>query len=288
MACIAAALATGWLLPGWAAPPPRPALNVGVSLDLTGPDARWGVPILQGVELAIEDVNRRGGAGGHPLQAVVLDSAGPAPPGQQGRASYERLIKDPSVIAVVGPQTTREARAVVPLLGPASLATITPSATTFDVTDPALMNRFRPDGRASYFRTIGTDLTQGDAMARFAHARLGVRRVIVIDDRLNFGLRVADVFARRAAALGITVLGRRQLHPVQADYREELRQLGAQGPDALYVGVRYEVGVKLARQIPGILPSVHVLGPETLYNGAFPLPGRRHRGRGVVRVERGA
>lgn len=274
VACIAAALAMGWLLPGWAAPPPRPVLKVGVSLALTGPDARWGVPILQGVELAIEDVNRRGGAGGHTLQAVVLDSAGPASPGEQGRASYERLINDPSVIAVVGPQTSREARAVVPLLGPANLATITPSATTFDVTDPALKDRFRPGGRASYFRTIGTDLTQGDAMARFAHASLGVRKVILIDDRLDFGVRVADAFARRAAALGVTVLGRRQLRPGQADYREELRQLGALGPDALYVGVRYEVGVKLARQIPGVLPSVHLLGPETLYNGAFPLQAR--------------
>ena len=188
----------------------------------------------------------------------------------------------------MGPQTSREARAVVPLLGPANLATITPSATTFDVTDPALKERFRPDGRASYFRTIGTDLTQGDAMARFARARLGVRRVVLIDDGFEFGVRLANTFARRAAALGITVLGRRQLSHLRADYREELRGVGVLGPDALYVAVGYAVGVKLARQIPEVLavrPPARAGDP--LQRGV-PASGPRHRGRGVVRVERGA
>ena len=33
--------------------------------------------MLQGVQLAVEDVNRSGGAGGHPLELVVRDSATP-------------------------------------------------------------------------------------------------------------------------------------------------------------------------------------------------------------------
>src|SRR5262249_24474104 len=150
----------------------------GVSLALTGTEARYGVPILHGVQLAAEDVNERGGAGGHALETLALDSAGPGIEGISGsrRASnFERFIGDPAVVAAIGPQTSGEPRAVAPLLSRAGLATITPSATTFDITDPALRDRFRPGVRIVFFRTIGTDLAQGEAMARFAQARLGVR-----------------------------------------------------------------------------------------------------------------
>jgi branched-chain amino acid transport system substrate-binding protein len=234
--------------------------------------------MLQGVELAIEDVNRRSGAGGRPLELLVRDSATPGldTRGRQQAVArqYAELIADPAVVAVIGPQSSLEGRAVAALVNRADLATVTPSATTFDVTDPALAATFRPTGRATYFRTVGTDLTEGAAMARFAHATLGARRVLVIDDGLDFGVRVADVFTREARALGMTVVERRQINWIQADYRDEFRPLAALKPDAAYIGVRYGVGVKLARQLPEALPGVRLLGAETLFNRAFPLQAR--------------
>ena len=76
----------------------RPTVKIGVSLALTGPDARWGVPMLRGVELAVEDVNRGGGAGGHPLETVVLDSAGPGPRGHLAlaRDAQLRALRSPT------------------------------------------------------------------------------------------------------------------------------------------------------------------------------------------------
>ncbi len=250
------------------------AVKIGVSLALTGPDARWGVPMLRGVELAVEEVNRGGGAGGHPLETVVLDSAGPGLEGishWRGVNNYERFIADPAVLAVVGPQTSGEGRRVSALLSRADLATVTPSATTFDITDPELRDYFRPGGRAVYFRTVGTDLAQGRAMARFAHDRLGVGRSVLIDDGTDFGVRILLTFAREAGALGMTVLARRQIPWTEGDYRPVLRELRALNPEALYFAGSQRVGVKLARQVAEVLPSVHRLGTETQYDHAFPI-----------------
>ena len=272
------ALALGGLSSIDAAPVSRPALRVGVSLALTGPDAGWGVPILQGVQLAVEDVNRRGGAGGRVLETLELDSSALGLDGPSRRrgvvADYERFVADPAVIATVGPQTSAEARAVAVLLSRAALVTITPSATTFDITDPSLRNLFRPGGRTVFFRTIGTDIAQGDAMARFAYTRLGVRRVVMIHDGLEFGDRTIEAFARRAAELGITVLAHRLLDWIDQDYRPALQEIASLKPDALYCGVRFSVGVKLARQAPAVLPSVHLLATEALYNRALPFQAR--------------
>lgn len=278
------ALALGWF-GGVGATPPAPApLRLGVALPTAGPNAPWGVPMLQGVQLAVEEVNRRGGAGGRPLETLHADTSDHAPdtPSLQRAviASYERLLADPLVIAVIGPQTSPESRVAAPLLSRANLATITPSATTFDLTDPGLRATFRPGGRTVYFRSIGTDVAQGDAMARFAEKRLGVRRVVVISDGSSFGDRTIRAFERRAAQLGIAILGRRLVNWVGQDYREELRDVARLQPDTLYLGVRAAAGVKLARQILQVLPSVRVLGTETLYDRAFPLQARPGGGEG--------
>jgi branched-chain amino acid transport system substrate-binding protein len=261
-----------------AAPIAGPPLKIGVSAALTGPDARWGMPILHGIQLAVEEVNREGLAGGRAMETVPLDSAahGEETLFRQRTtvADYERFVADRAVIAAIGPQTSPEGRAVAALLIRANLPTITPSATTFDVTDSSLAEGFRPGGRTVFFRTIGTDLAQADAMARFARMRLSVRRVILLEDGLESQARLADVFQHRAGALGITVLARRLLAWTQHDYRPDLRELAALNPDALYVAVRYGVGVKLARQVPEILASARILGTEQLYNAALPIQAR--------------
>jgi branched-chain amino acid transport system substrate-binding protein len=276
MAALVVALAgtTAWPLSAAAAEPRRGAVKIGVSLALTGPDARWGIPMLRGIELGVEEANPAGGPGGHPLETVVLDSAGPGLEGishWRGMNNYERLIADPAVIAAIGPQTSGEGRAVAPLVNRADLATITPSATTFDVTDPALQARFRPGGRSAYFRTVGTDLAQGPAMARFAHDRLGVRRVVLIDDGTAFGVRTVLGFARRAGELGMAVLGRKQVRWTEGDYRRELREVQALHPEAVFFAGGQPVGVKLARQAAGILPSVHRLAAESLFDRGFAI-----------------
>ncbi len=278
------ALALGWL-GGVGATSPAPApLRLGVALPTAGPNAPWGVAMLQGVQLAVEDVNGRGGVGGRPLETLQADTSDHAPDTSSLQraavASYERLLADPLVVAVIGPQTSPESRVVAPLLSRTNLATITPSATTFDVTDPRLRATFRPGGRTVYFRSIGTDVAQGDAMARFAQERLGVRRVVVIGDGSSFGDRTIEVFSRRAAQLGITILDRRLVNYVQLDYRDDLQDVARLQPDALFVGVRLAAGVKLARRIPEVLPTVRVLGTETLYDGAFPIQARPGGGEG--------
>jgi branched-chain amino acid transport system substrate-binding protein len=273
-AALAAALAGMLLGPCVAAAAgPRPPLKIGVSLALTGPDARWGIPMLRGVELGVEEANRNGGPGGHVLETVVLDSAGPGLEGisrWRGMNNYERLIADPAVIAVIGPQTSGEGRAVAPLLSRADLATITPSSTTFDITAPALTERFRPGGRAVYFRTVGTDLAQADAMADFAHRRLGVHRLVLVDDGRDFGERMVAGMTRRARELGMTVLGRKRLSWRIGDHRRELRELQALEPEALYYAGGYQVGLRVAQQVAEVLPRVRRLGAESLFNAAFP------------------
>jgi branched-chain amino acid transport system substrate-binding protein len=84
----------------WAKQKGKP-VKIGVLLTLTGPLAKAGAEIRNVVDMAIEDVNAKGGIqclGGAPLQAVYGDSQ--AKP-SVGVGETERLIERENVIAVI-------------------------------------------------------------------------------------------------------------------------------------------------------------------------------------------
>ena len=52
----------------------KPAIRLGVNLDVTGYGAWLGEPELRAVQLFAEQVNGKGGIDGHPLELVVYDN----------------------------------------------------------------------------------------------------------------------------------------------------------------------------------------------------------------------
>jgi branched-chain amino acid transport system substrate-binding protein len=65
------------------------------------------------------------------------------------------------------------------------------------------------------------------------------------------------------------VLAETRLRRNSGDHRPELQDLQALHPEALYFAGGYLVGLRLAQQAAAILPSIHRLGAESLYNRAF-------------------
>src|SRR5215471_13675020 len=145
-------------------------IKVGITLPLTGADAEGAILIKNGALLAIEEANAKGGVGGYKIEPVIYDS-GTATAGQydpaQAATNTRKLVADPAVVANIGPEMSGEGKAMAPILSEADLATITPSSTNPDITDPAFAGQFKPKGRAIYFRTVTTDAFQGPNMANY-------------------------------------------------------------------------------------------------------------------------
>src|SRR5262249_16201973 len=164
---------------------------------------------------------------------------------------------------------------MTPILSEADLATITPSSTNPDITDPKMAGQFKPKGRAIYFRTVTTDAFQGPNMANFFAANLKVKSIYILADSGAYGVGIADSFQRQAEKNGIKVLGRDQLNPKEADYTTILTKIKALKPDAIYYGGVAQAGVKLAKQAYDVVPDMlqgggdAVHGRSLLKGGAF-------------------
>src|SRR6202040_534992 len=212
-------------------------VKVGITLPLTGADAEGAILIKYGALLAIEEANAKGGVAGYKIETVIYDS-GTATAGQydpaQAATNTKKLVSDPAVVANIGPEMSGEGKAMAPILSEADLATITPSSTNPDITNPAFAGQFKPKGRAIYFRTVTTDAFQGPNMANFYTQTLKVKSVYVLDDSGAYGVGIADSFEAQARKIGIKVLGRDRLDPKQSDYSPALTKIKTLGAASLY------------------------------------------------------
>ena len=244
-------------------------LYVGVNLPLTGADAEDAELIKDGVVLATEETNAKGGVAGYKIELIVLDDA-TATAGQydpvQAATNAKKLVANVGVVAIVGPQMSGSGKAMSPILSEGDLATVTPSSTNPDITDPKFKDKFRPKGKAVYFRTVTTDAFQGPNMTNFFAEKLKVKSVYVLDDSGTYGVGIADSFQKRAGEKAIKVLGRDQLNPKEADYTTVLTKIKGLNPDALYYGGVDQAGAKLAKQAYDVIPKMIKGGGDGMYS----------------------
>jgi branched-chain amino acid transport system substrate-binding protein len=248
------------------------SVTIGIELPLTGADADSATRIKNGAMMAIDDINAAGGAGGYHLNVNVLDS-GTSTAGQydpaQAATNAKKFVADPHVVALVGPQMSGEGKAMTPILSAANLATVTPSSTNPDITDPKFAGQYKPGGKAIYFRTVTTDAYQGPNMANYMRDTLKVKSVYILDDSGAYGVGMSNAFEAQAKKIGLNVMGHDQLDPKEADYTTVLTKIKGLNPDALYYGGVAQAGVKVAKQVYDIMPQIIKAGGDGMVDGGI-------------------
>jgi branched-chain amino acid transport system substrate-binding protein len=240
-------------------------VKIGADLSLTGADAQGAARVKNAITMAIDAANGAHAVPGYTFELMVLDDGTPTT-GQydpaQAATNARKMVSDSLVVAAIGPQMSGAGKAMAPILSQGGLATITPSSTNPDISNPKFAAQYRPAGKPIYFRTVTTDAYQGPNMANFFAEVLKVKKVYVLDDSGAFGVGVADSFEAQARKKEIEVLGRDRLDPKAADYTAILTKIKSLAPDAFYYGGVSQAGVKLAKQAYDIVPTMIKGGPD--------------------------
>jgi branched-chain amino acid transport system substrate-binding protein len=247
-------------------------LTVGIDVSLTGAGAEDATLVKNGAMMAIDEANAKGGVAGYQIEAMVLDdgtvTAGQYDPAQAA-LNARKMVSDPSVVAAVGPQNSGCGKAMAPIFSRGDLATITPSSTNPDLTDPKFAAQFDPSGRPIYFRVVTTDAYQGPDMANYMAQTLHVKRVFILDDSGAYGVGMANAFEDQAKKNGTTVLGHDQLNPLEPDYTTLLTKIRPLNPDALYFGGVALTATKLAKQAYAVVPGIIKAGGDGVYSASL-------------------
>jgi branched-chain amino acid transport system substrate-binding protein len=254
-------------------------VKIGMDLSLTGADSEGAIRIRNGIMMAIDTANEGNAIPGYKIEPMLLDD-GTSTAGQydpaQAAINARKMVADQDVVGSLGPEMSGAGKAMAPILSMGGLATITPTSTNPDISDPKFAQQFRPAGKPIYFRTVTTDAYQGPNMANFYADVLKLKSVYVLDDSGAYGVGMADAFEKQARLKGLNVVGRDRLDPKAADYTAILTKIKSLNPEAIYYGGVGQAGVKLAKQSYDIIPKAikgggdGVVGPTMLTAVGYP------------------
>jgi branched-chain amino acid transport system substrate-binding protein len=191
-------------------------VRIGVAQPLSGPLAALGQDLLNGVKLAVAELNQ----GGYmvdgkrvTLEVVPVDDKADAATGK----AVARQLVDAGVVAVIGHLNSGVSIEAAPIYATAGLAQLAIS------TNP----RFTQLGFANTFRLVGNDTLQARALGSFAATQLAAASYAVLDDGTPYGKGLADGAFEQLKAAGKEVAVRKSFDDKTVAFDELAAELKA-------------------------------------------------------------
>ncbi len=227
-------------------------IKIGGVLELSGGVATYGQSVLNAVNLAFDDQNKKGGVLGKQLKFITADNKSEA---GESTSAITKLITQDKVIAVLGAVTSSNTKAAVPVSADNKIPLITPTATNSEVT-------INKDGSLNkwVFRSCFLDPFQGKVAANFVTETLKLKKAAVfIDQKDDYSKGLAAEFVKVMESAGGTITRTENYVGGDVDFKSTLTNIKASNPEVIFVpGYYNEVGliVKQARELGITVPFV--------------------------------
>ncbi len=199
-------------------------MRIGVVLPLSGNRALVGQRVLQGIQLAINQLATRDKTR---LEMVIKDSG----LGREVVQVVEELAQDPNVIGIIGPVLTGEVKDVIPIIEKYQLPVFTPTAST-----PGLA-----DNSPYIFRNALTKDLQARFLARHAINDLNLYRFVVIYPTEAYGETMRQVFEEEVRSAGGHIVESISYDRKQTDFRKQIQQIGGIADDRLKARIQRHI-----------------------------------------------
>jgi len=199
-------------------------MRVGVVLPLSGKRALVGQRVLQGIQLAINQLATRDKSR---LEMVIKDSG----LGREVVQVVEELAQDPNVIGIIGPVLTGEVEDVIPILEKYQLPVFTSTAST-----PGLA-----DKSPYIFRNALTKELQARFLAQHAINDLNLYRFVVIYPTEAYGETMRQVFEEEVRSAGGHIVESIPYDRKQTDFRKQIQQIGGIADDRLKARIQRHI-----------------------------------------------
>ncbi|MEO8858107.1 MAG: ABC transporter substrate-binding protein [Burkholderiaceae bacterium] len=192
-------------------------VKIGSVLSVTGPAAFLGEDMKAGMELAVDEINAKGGIGGKKIQWVFYDAESQT---QKGLTATRRLIDQDKVDMIVGGgNMSGMAIAMLGLTEKASLPFISTEGAA-DIVTPVAERQW----------TFKSTVDDEQVMERLAdyYAKKGIKKIAFLGDSSGFGQGGAAQLKKVAARRGLDVMYE-SFNPADTDLTPQLAKIKAAG-----------------------------------------------------------
>lgn len=195
------------------------ALEIGGLFALTGAGSQFGEDELRGAQMAIEEINSKGGIDG---SQMVLISEDTRTDFVSTLSAYNKLVEVDGVSYIIGPTWGPFASVIVPGLQEDGVIAISPSTGEESelYKDP------------NFFKTWGSDRLEIPVLIEDMKEN-GAQKVVIVTSTGSFEESMKHNFIEEASDLEIA--GEHEVSPDENDFRSLLKKIEREDPDAIYI-----------------------------------------------------
>ncbi|MEG0314826.1 MAG: ABC transporter substrate-binding protein [Erysipelotrichaceae bacterium] len=232
-------------------------IQIGLNYEQSGGVAQYGIAHIEGIEMAIEEINAAGGINGKQVELLKIDNKSDT---KEVKSVAQRLA-DQGAVMILGPSTSGNTMAAYSQAKITKIPTISASATQDSATLEA-------DGSTTAygFKTCFNDSFQGQALANFATEK-GFKKVAVIyDSASDYANGVKTAFAGKYTG---EVVATEAYAKDEKDFNSILTKIKNKGFDAIVVAGYYEQAGLLVKQARESGINAPILGTDGFDDSKF-------------------
>jgi branched-chain amino acid transport system substrate-binding protein len=231
-------------------------IKIGVNYEKSGEVATYGQASIDGIQMAIDEINAAGGVLGQQVELLIQDNK--SDPGE-AYSIATKLMTQEGVVACLGPATSGSFKATIPAATQNQVPIISASATA----DKEVTTDKDGNVNEYVFRLCFNDSFQGVTMANFALNNLKAKSAVIYQDQSSdYAIGLAENFKKTFTEAGGTIVAEAAFVAKDKDFKATLTGFKDKKFDVIFLpGYYSEAGlvIKQAREL-GI--SAPILGAD--------------------------
>jgi len=229
-------------------------IKIGLNYEFSGGNSSYGQSSVDGIKMAIDEINAAGGVNGKQIELVRRDNKSEA---AEALSIATDLMTRQGVVAVLGPATSAPFKNTIPAATQYQIPVLSGSATADDVTvDASGVKEFA-------FRICFSDLYQGTAMANYASRNLSASKaVIIMDSSSDYAKGLASSFRDTFKANGGEIVTEEAYVAKDTDFNAILTSIKAKSFDVIFLPGYYEEAGLIIKQARDMGIDQPILGAD--------------------------
>ena len=212
------------------------SIKLGIIGPYTGPNAKPGMSMKQGVNLAVEEINKAGGIKGKKLEALFEDDASvPA----QSVSATEKLITKDEVAFLIGTFNSATTLADMKIIEREKVPMLVPIAVAIQITE---------SGNKWVFRNAATNPMQAEQLMNYIYKNTKQRKIAVIHENTDYGKGLADAVTEYIKKNGGQVTA--ESYSIgDTDFYAQLTKIKNYQPEGMIICGNLSEGSQITRQV---------------------------------------
>ena len=231
-------------------------IKMGFIGPLTGAAAVYGASCLQGAEIAVAEINAKGGM---QIELIAQDDEHDA---EKSVNAYNTLWDD-GVQMIVGCVTTAPCKEVAAVAYEDRMFMLTPSASSPEVTA----------GKDNVYQLCFSDPAQGNASANFiAENKLGTKIAVIYNNADAYSTGIYQTFIAKAAEVGLEIVSATTFTDDATDFTAQLTDAKVNGADLVFLPIYYTPASMILNQAKSMEYAPKFFGVDGM-DGILTLEG---------------